>query len=86
MPARPATCHQEPSLRAECLRSGSPATGRGPAGGHRSGAVGAHRAQQNFEIIIDDKAALAEIGRVRSGPTTEFIRENYAQPSLSEES
>jgi nitroreductase len=41
---------------------------------------------QNFEVIVvDDQATLAAIGRVRSGVSTEFIRENYAQLSFSEE-
>ena len=42
---------------------------------------------QNFEIIIivDDKATLAAIGRVRGGTSEDFIRENYAQLSFSEE-
>jgi nitroreductase len=41
---------------------------------------------QNFEIIVvDDPAVLAEIGRVRSGSSAEFIRENYAQLSFSED-
>jgi len=41
---------------------------------------------QNFEIIVvDDKATLAAIGRVRSGTSETFIRENSAQLSFSEE-
>lgn len=41
---------------------------------------------QNFEIIvIDDPAVLAEIGRVRGRPSAEFVRENYAQLSFSED-
>jgi len=41
---------------------------------------------QNFEIIVvDDPAVLAEIGRVRGGASAEFIRENYAQLSFSED-
>ena len=41
---------------------------------------------QNFEIVIvDDEATLAEIGRVRAGTSAEFVRENYAQLSFSEE-
>lgn len=41
---------------------------------------------QNFEIIVvDDKATLAEIGAVRSGVSPEFVAENYAQLSFSEE-
>jgi nitroreductase len=41
---------------------------------------------QNFEVIVvDDQATLAAIGRVRSGVSAEFIRENYAQLSFSEE-
>jgi nitroreductase len=41
---------------------------------------------QNFEIIVvDDKATLAAIGRVRGGTSEEFIRENFAQLSFSEE-
>jgi nitroreductase len=41
---------------------------------------------QNFEVIVvDDAATLAAIGRVRAGTSAEFIRENYAQLSFSEE-
>jgi nitroreductase len=41
---------------------------------------------QNFRIIVvEDKAVLAEIGRVPSGSSAEFIRENYAQLSFTEE-
>ncbi|HXQ62463.1 MAG TPA: nitroreductase family protein [Acidimicrobiales bacterium] len=41
---------------------------------------------QNFEIIVvDDRATLDAIGRVRSGTSEDFIRENYAQLSFSEE-
>jgi len=41
---------------------------------------------QNFEIIIvDDKATLAAIGGVPGGTSEDFIRENYAQLSFSEE-
>ena len=41
---------------------------------------------QNFEmIVVDDPTALAAIGRVRSGISAEFIRENYAQLSFSED-
>jgi nitroreductase len=41
---------------------------------------------QNFEIVIvDDQATLAAIGRVRAGTSREFVRENYAQLSFSEE-
>ena len=41
---------------------------------------------QNFEIIVvDDKSTLAAIGRVRGGTSKDFIRENYAQLSFSEE-
>ena len=41
---------------------------------------------QNFEIIVvDDEARLAAIGRVRCGTSQDFIRENYAQLSFSEE-
>jgi len=41
---------------------------------------------QNFEVIVvDDPATLAAIDRVRAGTSTEFIRENYAQLSFSEE-
>lgn len=41
---------------------------------------------QNFEVIVvDDQATLAAIGRVCSGVSAEFIRENYAQLSFSEE-
>lgn len=41
---------------------------------------------QNFEIVIvDNPAKLAEIGRVKAGTSREFVRENYAQLSFSEE-
>jgi len=41
---------------------------------------------QNFEIIVvDDKATLAAIGRVRAETSGEFIRENLAQLSFSED-
>jgi nitroreductase len=41
---------------------------------------------QNFEIVVvDDPTTLAAIGRVRGGTSDEFIRENYAQLSFSEE-
>jgi len=41
---------------------------------------------QNFEIIVvDDKAALAAIGTIRSEPSATFLRENYQQFSFSEE-
>jgi len=41
---------------------------------------------QNFEIIVvDDKATLAAIGRLPGGTSEDFIRENYAQLSFSEE-
>ena len=41
---------------------------------------------QNFEIIlIDDKAALAAVGSIRTVPSETFIRENYAQLSFSED-
>lgn len=41
---------------------------------------------QNFDIIVvDDDAVLAKIGRIRSGSSAEFIRENYAQLSFSED-
>jgi nitroreductase len=41
---------------------------------------------QNFEIVVvDDEATLAAIGRVRGGTSEDFIRENYAQLSFSEE-
>lgn len=41
---------------------------------------------QNFEIIVvDDQPTLAAIGRVRAGISAQFIRENYAQLSFSEE-
>jgi len=41
---------------------------------------------QNFEIIVvDDTATLAEIGHVRGETTKNFVRENYAQLSFSEE-
>lgn len=41
---------------------------------------------QNFEIIVvDDRATLTAIGGVRSPTSAEFIRENYAQLSFSEE-
>ena len=41
---------------------------------------------QNFEIIVvDDTSTLAAIGRVRGGTSKDFIWENYAQLSFSEE-
>ena len=41
---------------------------------------------QNYEVIVvDDQATLAAIGRVRSGISAEFVRENYAQLSFTEE-
>ena len=41
---------------------------------------------QNFKIVIvDDESMLAEIGRVRAVTSAEFVRENYAQLSFSEE-
>jgi nitroreductase len=41
---------------------------------------------QNFEIIIiDDKKILEKIGKVRSPPSEEFIRENFQQLSMSED-
>ena len=40
---------------------------------------------QNFEIIVvDDPATLADIGRVPSRTSPEFVRENYAELSFSE--
>lgn len=41
---------------------------------------------QNFEIIVvDDPTILAALGRVHSGTSREFLRENYAQLSFSED-
>ena len=41
---------------------------------------------QNFEIIVvDDRATLDKIGRIRSRTSIEFLRENYQQLSFSEE-
>jgi len=41
---------------------------------------------QNFEIVIvDDRATLAAISRVQAPISKEFVRENYAQLSFSEE-
>jgi nitroreductase len=41
---------------------------------------------QNFEIIVvDDKAALAKIGNIKSGLSSDFIKENYRQMSFSVE-
>jgi nitroreductase len=41
---------------------------------------------QNFKIIVvDDPGVLAALGRVHGGTSEEFIRENYAQLSFSEE-
>ena len=41
---------------------------------------------QNFEVIVvDDEATLEAIGHVRGGTSEEFVRENYAQLSFSEE-
>jgi hypothetical protein len=41
---------------------------------------------QNFEIlVVDDEETLAAIGRVPGGTSDDFIRENAAQLSFSEE-
>lgn len=41
---------------------------------------------QNFEmIVVDDRVLLDQIGRVRAETSKEFIRENYAQLSFSEQ-
>ncbi|MGA2795363.1 MAG: nitroreductase family protein [Roseiarcus sp.] len=41
---------------------------------------------QNFEVIVvDDEAALAAIGAIRSQPSPTFLRENYRQLSFSED-
>jgi nitroreductase len=41
---------------------------------------------QNFEIIVvDDPTMLAALGRVHAGTSKEFLRENYAQLSFSED-
>jgi nitroreductase len=41
---------------------------------------------QNFEIVVvDDAETLAEIARVHSGTSREFVRENYHQLSFSED-
>ena len=41
---------------------------------------------QNYEIVIvDDRATLARIGRIQSGTSEAFLRENYAQLSFSEQ-
>jgi nitroreductase len=41
---------------------------------------------QNFEVIVvDDEATLEAIGHVRGGTSEEFVKENYAQLSFSEE-
>lgn len=41
---------------------------------------------QNFEVIVvDDRACLEAIGAIRSVPSTDFLRENYAQLSFSRE-
>ena len=39
---------------------------------------------QNYEIIVvDDRATLAKLGRIRSRVSLEFLRENYEQLSSS---
>jgi nitroreductase len=41
---------------------------------------------QNFEIVVvDDKKVLERIGNIKSRISVEFLRENYAQLSFSEE-
>lgn len=41
---------------------------------------------QNFEIVIvDDAATLASLARVRTAVSAQFVRENYAQLSFSED-
>ncbi len=41
---------------------------------------------QNYEIIvIDDKAVLEQIGKIKSRISEEFLRENYEQLSFSKE-
>jgi len=41
---------------------------------------------QNFEfVVVRDKALLAKLGELRSAASPEFIRENYAQLSFSED-
>jgi len=40
---------------------------------------------QNFEItVIDDKKLIDKIGKIKSPPSEEFIRENFQQLSMSE--
>ena len=41
---------------------------------------------QNFEIVVvDDKSVLAKLGELESSVSPDFLRENYAQLSFSEE-
>ena len=41
---------------------------------------------QNYEfIVVDDPSTLTAIGQIHSGGSAEFVRENYAQLSFSEE-
>jgi nitroreductase len=41
---------------------------------------------QNYEfIVVDDASTLTAIGRIQSGGSAEFVRENYAQLSFTEE-
>lgn len=41
---------------------------------------------QNYEVIVvDDKTVLGDIGRIRAGSSPNFVRENYAQLSFSED-
>ena len=41
---------------------------------------------QNYEIIVvDDRSTLAAIGRLHGGASRDFVKENYAQLSFSEE-
>jgi nitroreductase len=41
---------------------------------------------QNYEIIVvDDRSTLAVIGRLHGGASRDFVKENYAQLSFSEE-
>jgi nitroreductase len=41
---------------------------------------------QNYEVIlVDDRSTLAAISRLRAGASRDFVKENYAQLSFSEE-
>ncbi|MGA2282922.1 MAG: nitroreductase family protein [Candidatus Dormibacteria bacterium] len=45
----------------------------------------AHNMQNHEIIVVDDRSTLAAIGRLRAGVSRDFVKENYAQLSFSEE-